>query len=154
MSDDKHENESSASHAGDDEHGHDSHGGHAKPLPDDSPPQNGLIFFYTVLTVCALVGLKFTMDWFLDHSRRDVRAQHLEESVASGRLEQHREHAREVLSGGERPIDRVISDLAERGRGAFPQVRPYPSADRGALEGWNRRGPEASPVTPEPDVAR
>ncbi len=152
MSDDKHENES-GSHEHED-HGHEHGGGHGKPLPDDSPPQNGLIFFYTVLTVCALIGLKFTMDWFLDHSRRETRAGLLEESVASGRLEEHRQHARETLSGGERPIDRVIGDLAERGRGAFPQVRPYPSADRGALEGWNRRAPQASPETPEPELAR
>jgi len=149
MSEENHENESHA-----DGHGHAGDEGHGKPLPDNSPPQNGLIFFYTVLTICALVGLKFTMDWFLDHSRREVRAMHLEQSGASERLAEHQERARETLTGGERPVDRVISDLAERGRGAFPQVRPYPSSDRGALEGWNRLAPGAAPTTPEPEVAR
>jgi len=152
MSDDKHENESDSHES--EHHGDEHGGGHGKPLPDDSPPQNALIFFYTVLTVCALIGLKFTMDWFLDHSRREVRASHLEESVASGRLEEHRGGRGETLSGGRRPLDGVIGDPAERGRGAFPQVRPYPSTDRGALEGWNRRAPGAAPETPEPEVVR
>lgn len=142
MSDEHEQNEESE---------HEGHG-HAKPRPDDSPPQNALIFFYTVLVVLALVGLKFVFDGFLDSSRRSVRAERIEESVASERLAAHREEARERLSG-EHSIDETISSLAERGRGAFPQIRPYPSEDRGAREGWSRRAPAAPPVTPEPSAA-
>ena len=29
---------------------------------DDSPPRNGIIFFYTVLTVFLLIGVKFLLD--------------------------------------------------------------------------------------------
>ena len=137
---------------------HDTHdhaeGGHgAKPRPDDAPPQNGLIFFYTVLTVLSLIGLKFAMDSFLDSSRRAVQGAHIEDSVGSRHLEERREEAREALSSGTMPIDQAITQLAERGRGAFPQVRPSASEDRGAREGWARRGPAAAPITPESDEA-
>lgn len=143
MSDEHEQNEETGQ-----EEGH----GHAKPRPDDSPPQNALIFFYTVLVVIALVGLKFVFDGFLDSSRRSVRAERIEGSVASERLAAHREEATDRLSG-EHSIDQAISNLAERGRGAFPQIRPYPSEDRGAREGWSRRAPVAAPVTPEPSAA-
>jgi hypothetical protein len=133
------------------EHEHGSHS--AKPRPDDTPPRNGVIFFYTVLAVLTLIGLKFVMDSFLDTTRRAVRAQHLEESVASEALAQHREASQEALRSGDMPIDQAMQQLAERGRGAFPQIRPFASADQGAREGWNRRGPAASPVSPEPSEA-
>jgi hypothetical protein len=29
---------------------------------DDSPPRNGIIFFYTILTVFTLIGVKFLLD--------------------------------------------------------------------------------------------
>ncbi|GAB4198008.1 MAG: hypothetical protein OHK0013_06690 [Sandaracinaceae bacterium] len=136
------------------EHEHDSHqlvmGPSGKPRPDDTPPRNGVIFFYTVLVVLTLICLKFVMDSFLDSSRRAIRAQHLERSRANELLAEHREREREALGSGEMPIDRAMRELAQRGRGAFPQVRPFPSTDRGALEGWNRRGPTEAPVTPEP----
>ncbi|MBN8613768.1 MAG: hypothetical protein J0L92_24440 [Deltaproteobacteria bacterium] len=124
-----------------------------KPLPDDSPPQNTLIFVYAMLAVASLVGLKFVFDSFLESSRRETRAGHLEESRSSEALAEHRDEVREALEGGEMPIDRAITQLAERGRGAFPQVRPYASGDRGAREGWNRRAPAQAPLTPEPDEA-
>lgn len=138
------------------EHEHDGseqHGGSAKPMPDNTPPRNGVIFFYTVLVVITLVGLKFVMDSFLDSSRRAIRAQHLEESHASEILAQHREATREALGSGDMPIEQAMQQLAERGRGAFPQIRPFASADQGAREGWNRRGPAAAPVSPEPSEA-
>lgn len=122
---------------------------HGKPAPDDSPPQNGLIFLYTVLTVLTLVGLKFVFDSFLDSSRRTVQAGHISESVASARLAEHREEVRRRLSE-DGSIDETISSLAERGRGAYPQIRPFPSEDRGSREGWGRRAPVPAPVTPEP----
>jgi hypothetical protein len=124
-----------------------------KPRPDDSQPRNGLIFFYTVLVVVSLVCLKFIMDSFLDSSRQTIRAQHLERSRSSQLLEEHREEATRALTEGEMPIARAMQELAQRGRGAFPQVRPFPSTDRGALEGWNLRAPAEAPVTPEPSVA-
>lgn len=126
------------------------HDEHGRPRPDDSPPQNKLIFLYTVLAVCALVGLKFVFDSYLDTTRRSIRTTHLERSRATERLADHRESVRESLHGGAMPINQAISQLAERGRGAFPQVRPFPSTDRGAREGWNRRAPEVPAATPEP----
>jgi hypothetical protein len=126
--------------------------GHDKPRPDDSPPQNALIFFYTVLVVASLVGLKFVFDSFLDSSRREVRTEMLDESLSSERLAAHRDEVRERLSG-ENSIDETIANLAERGRGAFPQIRPFPSEDRGARDGWARRAPAEPAVTPEPSAA-
>lgn len=130
--------------------GHDVHS--ARPRPDDSPPQNRLIFFYAVLVVSTLIGLKFVMDSFLDASRRDVQRSHLVSSVSNERLAEHRARERDALHAGPRRIDDVIREIAQRGRGAYPQIRPYPSTDRGALEGWNRRGPAEAPPVPEPAV--
>jgi hypothetical protein len=127
--------------------------GHEKPRPDDAPPQDTLIVIYTVLVVVSLIGLKFVFDSFLDSSRRGVRAEHLDESVASERLAAHRAEMHERLSG-DHSIDETIADLAERGRGAFLQVRPFASEDRGARDGWSRRSPTAAPVSPEPTTAR
>jgi hypothetical protein len=139
------------------EHEHDAYepviGPDGKPRPDDSPPRNGVILFYTVLAVLTLVGLKFVMDSFHDSSRLAIQAQHLERSRSSQVLAEYREQVSQALGEGEMPIDRAMQELAQRGRGAFPQVRPFPSTDRGALEGWNRRGPTAAPVTPEPSEA-
>lgn len=140
---------------------HDSHahetkdGQHSadRPLPDDSPPQNTLIFVYALLAVATLVGLKFVFDSFLETTRREVHAEHLDDSLTSERLAEHRDEVREALEGGEMPIDTAITQLAERGRGAFPQIRPYPSGDRGAREGWNRRAPAQPVASPEPDEA-
>ncbi len=139
-----------------DEHHDDSHG-HAtkdgKPLPDSSPPQNLLIFVYALLAVATLVSLKFVFDSFLESTRREIQAEHLDDSLTSERLAEHRDQVREALEGGEMPIDTAITQLAERGRGAFPQIRPYPSGDRGAREGWNRRAPSQPAAAPEPDEA-
>ncbi len=151
MSNDANEHEhSSTSHEG--EHGDEGHS-HDRPRPDDTPPRNGAIFLYTVLSVLFLVSLKFVLDSYLENARRNVRADNLGASDSSERLEQHRDAVAGELAGGDLPIDQAISQLAERGRGAFPQVRPYPSEDQGAREGWNRRPPEAPPLTPEPSEA-
>lgn len=139
-------------HKHDDEHGHDEHG-HEKLLPDDSPPQNRLIFLYTVLAVCTLVGLKFVFDSYLDATRRDMHESRIEHSLTSERLAAHREEVREQLRSGDLPIDEAMSQLAERGRGAFPQVRPFASGDEGARTGWNRRAPAVPTPAPEPSEA-
>ncbi|MBX7190879.1 MAG: hypothetical protein K1X94_02420 [Sandaracinaceae bacterium] len=126
------------------------HGG--RPLPDATPPQNTLIFVYGVIVVCALIGLKFVFDSYLESTRRAVREERLAHSVTSDALAAHRDEVHEALHG-ERSIDDAMSQLAERGRGAFPQIRPYPSTDNGAREGWNRRAPAQPTATPEPSEA-
>lgn len=155
MSDEHNEHDHASDDAhGHDEHGHDEHGhGGQKLLPDDSPPQNRLIFLYTVLAVCTLVGLKFVFDSYLDSTRRGMHEERIEHSLTSERLAAHREEVREQLNSGDMPIDEAMSQLAERGRGAFPQVRPFASSDEGARIGWNRRAPAVPTTTPEPSEA-
>lgn len=122
-----------------------------KPKPDSSPPQNRLILIYTLLAVGSLVGLKFVLDSFLDTTRRAAQADNIAHSEASERLAEFREETAARLNEGEPPISEAMEQLATRGRGGFPQLRPFPSSDRGAMDGWNRRGPDPRAATPQPE---
>lgn len=109
---------------------------YARPRPDDTPPRNRVIAAYTALAVMTLIGLKFVFDSYLDASRRSVRTEQLRTSQATAALEEYRERQRERLAGGAMPIERAMSELARRGRNAFPLIRPAPSQDLDPLRGW------------------
>lgn len=131
MSDDKHSAE-----------GHSAHGDtaavHGKIRPDDTPPQNAVIFAAAVLAVLALFGLKYVFDSYMDRSAIHVRSLHVDASHAAQVLLEYRQHAALELNGGEMPIDEAMDQLAERGRGAFVQIRPVADTTTAAREGWAR----------------
>ena len=119
-------------------HDHESGHGHAKIKPDDTPPQNAIIFAAAVLSVLALFGLKYVFDSYSDRSETHVRALHIEASHASQVLLEYRRHAALELNGGEMPIDEAMDRLAERGRGGFAEIRPVVDTTTAAREGWAR----------------
>lgn len=123
--------------------------------PDDTPPQNGTILVSAVLTVVTLVALKFGFDSYLEGARRIVRTHNLAENSATMTLEEYREASRHALETGRTmSIDDAIAALSQRARGEHAQIRPTPSNDTGAREGWNRLSGSltVSVETPEPEV--
>jgi hypothetical protein len=130
----------------DDNHAHASSPAGGKIRPDDTPPQNAVIFAAAVLSVLALFGLKYVFDSYMDRSEVRVRAMHVSASHASEVLTEYRQHAALELNGGEMPVSEAMEQLAERGRGAFVQIRPVADTTTGAREGWARM----PVVAPEP----
>ncbi len=120
-----------------------------KPLPDASPTPDHALLAVLVVAATALVGVLFLADSMVDMTRRGVQRADVDQSWTSEALAAHRQSTREALEGGHPSIDEAISDLARRGRSAFPQVRPFQSSV--AVEGWSRRPPEAAPPTPTPE---
>jgi hypothetical protein len=117
--------------------------------PDATPPRNPAIAFYSLLTVAALVGVKFTTDAYLESNTRAVRSGHIDSSVALAELDDYRSEASAALEGGELSIDDAMDQLAERGRAAFVQIRPtsHDTSDA-ARVGWsslNAAAPEPAP---------
>jgi hypothetical protein len=130
---------------------HDKHAdaGHGKIKPDDTPPQNAVIFAAAVLAVMALFGLKYVFDSYMDRSEVRVRSMHVESSHAIESLAEYRRHAALELNGGEMPITEAMEQLSDRGRGAFVQIRPVADTTNGAREGWARMpvvAPEPAPT--------
>lgn len=111
---------------------------HGRLKGDDTPPQNGIILVAAIGTVITLFSLKYVFDSYLDYSNINVRRAHIAESHASGVLAEYRTHAQEQLRGGEMPISDAMDQMAERGRAAFPQIRPVAGdTNTGAREGWS-----------------
>lgn len=109
---------------------------HGRLKGDETPPQNGIIFAAAIMTVLTLFSLKYVFDSYLDVSNQSVRRAHIAESHASGVLAEYRAHAQDQLRDGQMPIGDAMDQLAERGRAAFPQIRPVADQNTGPREGW------------------
>lgn len=125
---------------------------------NDAPPQNGIILAAAIASVVTLFGLKYVFDSYLDASNLHVRRSHIAQSHASEVLADYRAHAEDQLRGGEMPIGDAMSQLAERGRAAFPQIRPVADTTTAAREGWSAMpvvagepAPRAQAAAPEPE---
>lgn len=117
------------------DHDHDGHADAAKP--DTTPPRNELIFVIVLGSVATLFGLKFVFDSYLDREVRLTHSEHNTGGVSADALAEYREEAAATLAGGAMTIDEAMSQLGDRGRAAFVQIRPAPSdTSRAALEGW------------------
>lgn len=116
--------------------------------PDTTPPRNRDIAVYSLLTVAALIGVKFAADAYLESNTRAVRSGHVAESVALEELDAYRSEAAAALAGGEMPIEEAMSQLADRGRAAFVQIRPTHDPSDAPRVGWaslNAAPMEAAP---------
>lgn len=116
--------------------------------PDTSQPRNQLIAMYTLLAIGSLFGVKFAADAYLEHNTRAVRTGHAEESTAADALAAYRSDSAAALAGGEMSIEEAMSQLADRGRAAFVQIRPTDDTSDAARLGWSGlpvAPPEATP---------
>ncbi len=130
------------------------HDAHVKIRPDDTPPQNAIIFAAAVLAVLSLFGLKYVFDSYMDRSEVRVRAMHVDASHAAQALTEYRQRAALELNGGEMSIDDAMSQLATRGRGAFVQIRPVAYTTTAAREGWARMPVVAPEPAPRAEAER
>lgn len=121
---------------------------------DNSPPQNLVILACALGSALLLFTLKFGFDAYYDGMR--VRAVE-ERQTRYDDLEVVRERraawAGALASGRRMSIGAAMDQLAERGRGADPAIRPErpPEMNLGPLEGWNQL-PQTVEVPPPPPV--
>src|SRR5688500_3559061 len=112
---------------------------------DDSPPRNGTIFFYALLTVFLLVCVKFLLDSYftkmMDTEVHDkILTQGIDDVAAMRAAE--REHRDDVKT--------AMGSLAQRGRGAMPQIKPA-NMVAPPEQGWRelQHAPAQQPAKPE-----
>lgn len=128
---------------------------------DDSPPRNGTIFFYTILTVFLLVCVKFLLDSYFvkimdGEIETKVLTQGMEEVAAM--------RAAEAKQQGS--VDAAVKALAARGRAGVPQVAPKGGENQPEVTGWSQLprkaatsaeqaapNPPPAPEAPAPEVA-
>ncbi len=115
---------------------------------DASPPRNGTIFFYAILTVVLLVLLKFALDSYF---YRVMDAEHYVKVASRGMepVREMRKHEAEVLEKA--GLERAMQVMAQRGRGASPMIKPESGAGKPAVAGWTQLRPaEAAPAEGAP----
>jgi len=123
---------------------------------DDSPPRNGIILFYTVLTVFMLIGVKFLLDSYFFSM---MNAEMYEKVYSRGMAEVKsvREQEAAALAKGSMPIDQAMKLIGQRGRGASPVIAPASGQGVAEVSGWSqmkRDVPEAAaPAAPEAPAA-
>jgi hypothetical protein len=110
---------------------------------DDSPPRNGTIFFYALLTVFLLVCIKFLLDsYFFKMMDMEVQekilTQGMDEVVAMRATEQKQTDS----------VKAAMSSLAQRGRNAMPELKPTGMVAP-SEQGW-REMQRTTPVAPAP----
>lgn len=113
---------------------------------DDSPPRNGVIFFYTVLTVFVLIGVKFLLDSYfaktMDSEVHDkVLTRGMEEVTAQRASER---------SELDKNIQQAKNQYASTGRAGL--IASGSGRDKPEVQGWTQLGRkvEAAPAQPEP----
>lgn len=119
---------------------------------DDSPPRNGVIFFYTVLTVAVLVGVKFLLDsYFAVTMESELHAKVLSQGLEE--VAQKKAQEREALE--QAGLDRAMQLLAQRGRTAASAIAPASGQGKPQVGGWSqlaRELPEQAPALDQPEA--
>lgn len=120
-------------------------------LPDDSPPRNAVIAFYTVAAVVLLFSLRYVFISYFDTSQRAAHSHNIAQSRRTAELADYRRSQREILSGGALPIETAIQNLASGRRDRFALIAPQPSTDQDPIRGWSAL--QAPPSGEAPDQA-
>jgi len=127
---------------------------------DDSPPRNGIIFFYTLLTVFMLIGVKFLLDsYFASMMNAEIYEKVLSRGMAEVKAVRTKEA--ETLQKGSLPIDEAMRLIGQRGRGASPVIAPQSGQGAAEIAGWSQlkrdvpeaaapKAPAAAPEAPAP----
>jgi hypothetical protein len=117
---------------------------------DDSPPRNGVIFFYTVLTLFVLVGVKLLLDsYFVKTMETEVHDKVLTRGLDAVAAQRAREKQELERTG----IDSAIKTLAQRGRTASPLIVPQSGLGQPAGPGWSQLPRAQAAATPAPAPA-
>ncbi len=122
---------------------------HSAKEYDDSPPRNGIIAFYAVLTVFCLLGIKFLLDSYfvktMDQEIHDkVLTQGFDE-VTELRAKEQAELADSVAAAKKQ---------VATGRTASPLIRPASGEGKPEVAGWSQLGRKIAdtpaPAAPAP----
>jgi hypothetical protein len=119
---------------------------------DDSPPRNGIIFFYTILTVFMLVGVKFLLDSYF-FSMMTAEYQEKVWSRGMDEVRAVREREAEALRKGAMPIDQAMRTLGQRGRKASPLITPEGGQGAPEVAGWSQLKRQVEAPAAEPSEA-
>ncbi|MDB4972983.1 MAG: hypothetical protein JWN48_1324 [Myxococcaceae bacterium] len=115
---------------------------------DDSPPRNGVIFFYTVLTVVFLYGVQQLLNSYFakmmdNELQTKVFTVGLDKAVAA------KARDKEVLEKS--GIEAAMRLYAQRGRSASAIIQNESGAGKPAIAGWSQLKREpATGTTPAP----
>ena len=113
---------------------------------DDSPPRNGVIFFYTVLTVFVLIGVKFLLDsYFAKTMDGEIHDKVLTRGMEE--VEALKANERAEL---EKSIQQAKNQYAASGRSGL--IAPSSGREKPEVQGWTQLGRkvEAGPAQPAP----
>jgi hypothetical protein len=108
---------------------------HSAKEYDDSPPRNGIILFYAVLTVFCLVGVKFLLDsYFVKTMDGEIH----DKVLTQGFDEVNELRAKEQAALAD-SIAAAKKQVAT-GRTASPLIRPASGQGAPEVQGWTQLG--------------
>jgi hypothetical protein len=119
---------------------------------DDSPPRNGVIFFYSVLTVVFLFGAQKLLDSYF---AKMMDAEFGEKVYTVGLQGAADAKARDQAQLAKTDIEAAKRLYAQRGRSASPVIAPESGANKPAIGGWSQlkrdvpAAPAAAPAVPD-----
>lgn len=122
---------------------------------DESPPRNGTILFYTVLTLFILVIVKYSLDSYF----MKVMGAEVEDKILTRGMEPvkaMRANELKQLESGSTPIERAKQMMSQRGRSASPMITPKSGMGEDGygmeeVKGWTKLERKVRPVVrPEP----
>jgi hypothetical protein len=118
---------------------------------DDSPPRNGVIFFYAVLTVVFLFGVQQLLNSYFG-KMMDNEFQEKVYTVGLDKAIEAKEQDRATLE--KNGIEAAMRLYAQRGRSASTIIANESGAGKPAITGWSQLKREvAAPVAPAAPAA-
>jgi hypothetical protein len=114
---------------------------------DDSPPRNGVIFFYTVLTVFVLIGVKFLLDSYFAKTMDSE----IHDKVLTRGMEEVTAQRSSERSELDKTIQQAKNQYAAGGRAGL--IASGSGRDKPEVQGWTQLGrkvEEAAPAQPAP----
>jgi hypothetical protein len=115
---------------------------------DDSPPRNGVILFYTILTVVSLFGVaQLLKSYFANMMNSELQVKVFTVGLEETAEFKAREHEQLEKSG----IGSAIKLYAARGHSASPVLRSETGANKPGISGWSqlKRDVPTAPAAPE-----
>lgn len=122
---------------------------------DDSPPRNGTIVFYTVLTLAILVAIKFTLDsYFVKVMDSEIHDKVLSRGMEPVKAMRTRERSIQEGPG----MKRAMEVLSQRGRAASPIITPKSGMGEDGygmeeVRGWTKLDRKVRPVVRPGEIA-
>jgi hypothetical protein len=101
---------------------------------DDSPPRNGVIFFYTVLTVFVLIGVKFLLDSYF---AKTMDAEIHDKVLSRGMEEVSAMRAAEAAEL-QKTMKLAKGQYTSMGRAGM--IAPTSGANKPEVSGWTQLG--------------